>query len=197
MMNYQEFLSRDHFNFEEILATAYGTLVSDPPPHFDARLPAPPFLMIDRILKAESDGKHGRIIAEHDIRMDAWYFQCHFIGDPVQPGCLCVDAVWQLLGFYCLWRGALGYGRALGCGDVSFSGQIRPFNKCVRYEIDVRRYAQLKGSGAAIVAGDGKVFVDDELIASVQQARTGIFKGIGYKDYPNRSKNSIGGIMVR
>jgi len=197
MMNYQEFLSRDHFNFEEILATAYGTLVSDPPPHFDARLPAPPFLMIDRILKTESDGKRGRIIAEHDIRMDAWYFQCHFIGDPVQPGCLCVDAVWQLLGFYCLWHGALGYGRALGCGDVSFSGQIRPFNKCVRYEIDVRRYAQLKGSGAAIVAGDGKVFVDNELIASVQQARTGIFKGIGYKDYPNRSKNSIGGIMAR
>ena len=197
MINYQEFLSRDHFNFEEILATAYGTLVSDPPPHFDARLPAPPFLMIDRILKTESDGKRGRIIAEHDIRMDAWYFQCHFIGDPVQPGCLCVDAVWQLLGFYCLWHGALGYGRALGCGDVSFSGQIRPFNKCVRYEIDVRRYAQLKGSGAAIVAGDGKVFVDNELIASVQQARTGIFKGIGYKDYPNRSKNSIGGIMAR
>ena len=197
MMNYQEFLSRDHFSFKEILATAYGTLVSNPPLHFDARLPAPPFLMIDRILKTESDGKHGKIIAEHDIRMDAWYFQCHFIGDPVQPGCLCVDAVWQLLGFYCLWHGALGYGRALGCGDVSFSGQIRPFNKCVRYEIDVRRYAQLKGSGAAIVVGDGKVFVDDELIASVRQARTGIFKGIGYKDYPNRSKNSIGGIMAR
>ncbi|OGP67601.1 MAG: 3-hydroxyacyl-[acyl-carrier-protein] dehydratase FabA [Deltaproteobacteria bacterium RBG_19FT_COMBO_43_11] len=197
MIKYQEFLSRDHFNFEEILATAYGTLVSDPPPHFDARLPAPPFLMIDRILKVESDGKHGRIIAEQDIRMDAWYFQCHFIGDPVQPGCLCVDAVWQLLGFYCLWRGALGYGRALGCGDISFSGQVRPFNKCVRYEIDVRRYAQLKGSGAAIVVGDGKVFVDDELIANVQQARTGIFKNIGYKDYPNRSKYSIGGIMAR
>lgn len=196
-MNYQEFLSRDHFNFEEILATAYGTLVSDPSPHFDARLPAPPFLMIDRILKMESDSKHGRIIAEQDIRMDAWYFQCHFIGDPVQPGCLCVDAVWQLLGFYCLWRGALDYGRALGCGAVSFRGQIRPFNKCVRYEIDVRRYAQLKGSGAAIVVGDGKVFVDDELIASVQQARTGIFKNIGYKDYPNKSKYSIGGIMAR
>jgi 3-hydroxyacyl-[acyl-carrier protein] dehydratase/trans-2-decenoyl-[acyl-carrier protein] isomerase len=91
----------------------------------------------------------------------------------------------------------LGYGRALGCGDISFSGQIRPFNKCVRYEIAVRRYAQLKGSGAAIVVGDGKVFVDNELIASVQGARTGIFKGIGYTDYPNRSQNSIGGIMAK
>jgi 3-hydroxyacyl-[acyl-carrier protein] dehydratase/trans-2-decenoyl-[acyl-carrier protein] isomerase len=197
MIKYQEFLSRDHFNFEEILAASYGTLISDPPPHLDGRLPTPPFLMVDRILKVESDGKHGRIIAEQDIRMDAWYFQCHFIGDPVQPGCLCVDAVWQLLGFYCLWRGALGYGRALGCGDISFSGQIRPFNKCVRYEIAVRRYAQLKGSGAAIVVGDGKVFVDNELIASVQGARTGIFKGIGYTDYPNRSQNSIGGIMAK
>jgi 3-hydroxyacyl-[acyl-carrier protein] dehydratase/trans-2-decenoyl-[acyl-carrier protein] isomerase len=64
-------------------------------------------------------------VAEQDIRLDAWYFQCHLPGDPVQPGCLCVDAVWQLLGFYCLWRGALGTGRALGCGEVFFSGQIR------------------------------------------------------------------------
>ena len=112
-MNYQEFTGRDHFNFEELMAFAYGTLVTDPPAGFDARLPAPPFLMIDRILLIESDGKQGRMIAEQDIRLDAWYFQCHMPGDPVQPGCLGVDAIWQLLGFYCIWRGALGSGRAL------------------------------------------------------------------------------------
>ena len=197
MMNYQEFMARDHFNFVEILGMAYRTTISDPPEHFDARLPAPPFLMVDRVLKIESDGRKGTIIAEQDIRMDAWYFQCHMPGDPVQPGCLCVDAVWQLLGFYCLWRGALGSGRALGCGEISFNGQIRPYNKSVRYEIGIRRYSELKDSGSAVVIGDGKIFVDDELIAVVSQAKTGIFKNIAYKDYPVRSKNSVGGIMER
>lgn len=196
-MNYKEFTERDHFNFEELLACAYGKLVTDPPAGFDARIPAPPFLMVDRILSIESDGKQGKIIAEQDIRLDAWYFQCHMPGDPVQPGCLCVDAVWQLLGFYCLCRGALGSGRALGCAGVTFNGQIRPFNKCVRYEIDVRRYSRLKESGAGIVIGDGRIYVDDELIANVNQARTGVFKDIAYKDYPLRSKNSVGGIIER
>ena len=196
-MNYQEFMERDHFNFEEIIAFAYGTLVGDPPAHFDARIPAPPFLMIDRILSLEKKGSQGKIIAEQDIRLDAWYFQCHMPGDPVQPGCLCVDAVWQLLGFYCIWHGAVGSGRALGCGDISFDGQIRPFNKLVRYEIDIRRYSRLKESGATVVIGDGKIFVDDELIATVAQARTGIFKDIAYPDYPLRSSNSLGGIMAR
>ena len=197
MVNYQEFMERKHFNLEELIAFAYGTLVNNPPAHFDARIPAPPFLMIDRILSLEKDNSQGKIIAEQDIRMDAWYFQCHMPGDPVQPGCLCVDAVWQLLGFYCIWRGAVGSGRALGCGEVSFNGQIRPFNKHVRYEIDIRRYSRLKESGASVVIGDGRIYVDDELIATVGQARTGIFKNIAYKDYPLRSPNSIGGMMVR
>lgn len=197
MMTYEKFKARDHFKIEEVLAFAHGRMVSDPPASFDARLPAPPFLMVDRITKIESDARKGRIIAEQDIRLDAWYFQCHFLHDPVQPGCLCVDAVWQLLGFYCLWRGSLGSGRALGCGEVSFNGQIRPYNKIVRYEIEVRRFSQLKDSGASVVIGDGRVFVDDELIATVAQARTGIFKDIAYRDYPLKSKNSVGGIMVR
>jgi 3-hydroxyacyl-[acyl-carrier protein] dehydratase / trans-2-decenoyl-[acyl-carrier protein] isomerase len=196
-MNYQEFIGRDHFNFEELLAFSYGTLVTDPPDHFDARLPAPPFLMIDRISLISSDGKQGKIIAEQDIRLDAWYFQCHMPGDPVQPGCLGVDAIWQLLGFYCTWRGALGAGRALGCADVSFNGQIRPYNKCVRYEADIRRYSLLKESGASVVIGDGRIYVDDELIATVAQARTGVFRHITYRDYPLRSRNSKGGIMDR
>ncbi|HQI24845.1 MAG TPA: bifunctional 3-hydroxydecanoyl-ACP dehydratase/trans-2-decenoyl-ACP isomerase [Smithella sp.] len=196
-MKYQEFMEQNHFSFEELMGFVYGTLVAEPPVDFDARLPAPPFLMVDRILAIEKKGNQGKIIAEQDIRMDAWYFQCHMPGDPVQPGCLCVDAIWQLLGFYCIWRGALGVGRALGCSAVLFNGQIRPYNKCARYEIDIRRYSRLKDSGAAIVIGDGRIYIDDELIATVAQAKAGIFRNIAYRDYPLRSKNSIGGIIQR
>lgn len=172
-------------------------MVEEPPADFDGRLPAPPFLMIDRILSMTSDGRRGEIVAELDIRLDAWYFQCHMPGDPVQPGCLSVDAIWQLLGFYCLWRGGLGAGRALGCGEAAFQGQIRPFNRLVRYEIKVKRYAMLKDSGSALVIGDGLIFVDGDLIAEVKDARAGMFKGIVYRDYPRRSRNSIGGILRR
>ncbi len=194
-MKYAEFMEQESFDLVDLLAFSYGNLVNDPPEGFDARLPAPPFLMVDRIISCERNGTHGTIVAEQDIKLDAWYFQCHMPGDPVQPGCLCVDAIWQLLGFYCVWRGSLGAGRALGCGEVSFSGQIRPYNKCVRYEINVRRYFQQKRTGASVVIGDGNVFVDDELITVVKQARTGVFSGIVYPDYPNRSKNSVGGMI--
>ncbi|HEY5119068.1 MAG TPA: bifunctional 3-hydroxydecanoyl-ACP dehydratase/trans-2-decenoyl-ACP isomerase [Anaerolineales bacterium] len=194
-MTYEEFQKSSHFGLEELIAFAYGTLVDDPPEGFAARLPAPPFLMVDRILEIRSDGRQGRIVAEQDIRLDAWYFQCHMPADPVQPGCLGVDAIWQLLGFFCIWRGALGSGRALGCGEVVFSGQIRPFNRCVRYEVDVRRFTNLKESGASIVIGEGMVSVDGETVAEIHGARTGVFKGIAYPDYPRRSANAVGGRM--
>jgi len=192
-MTYEEFQQGASFNKEQIIAFAYGKLVDDPPESFLARLPAPPFLMLDRILEITADGSKGTIVAEQDIHLDAWYFQCHMPGDPVQPGCLGVDAVWQLLGFYCVWRGALGSGRALGCGEVAFSGQIRPFNQIVRYEVEVRRLTHLRESGAAIVVGEGRIFVDGEEIAEVHGARSGVFKNIAYPDYPRRSVNSIGG----
>jgi 3-hydroxyacyl-[acyl-carrier protein] dehydratase/trans-2-decenoyl-[acyl-carrier protein] isomerase len=194
-MTYEEFQNSSHFGLEELIAFAYGTLVDDPPEGFTARLPAPPFLMVDRILEIRSDGRQGRIVAEQDIRLDAWYFQCHMPADPVQPGCLGVDAIWQLLGFFCIWRGALGSGRALGCGEVVFSGQIRPFNRCVRYEVDVRRFTNLKESGASIVIGEGVVSVDGDTVAEIHGARTGVFKGIAYPDYPRRSANAVGGRM--
>ena len=194
-MTYEEFQKSSHFGLEELIAFAYGTLVEDPPEGFSGRLPAPPFLMVDRILEIRSDGRQGRIVAEQDIRLDAWYFQCHMPADPVQPGCLGVDAIWQLLGFFCVWRGALGSGRALGCGEVVFSGQIRPFNRCVRYEVDVRRFTHLKESGASIVIGEGMVSVDGETVAEIHGARTGVFKGIAYPDYPRRSANAVGGRM--
>lgn len=177
-MKYAEFRARECFNREDLIAFAYGNLVEDPPGNFDARLPAPPFLMMDRVLSFKENGRKGSIVAEQDIRMDAWYFQCHMSEDPVQPGSFCVDAVWQLLGFYCVWRGALGSGRALGCDAVSLNGRIRPFNGVVRYEIGVKRFLQLRDSGASIVVGDGRVFVDDELIAYISGARTGVFMWI-------------------
>ena len=194
-MTYHEFKLRNAFSHEELVAVAYGRLVDDLPEGADARLPAPPFLMVDRVLSFQAAGPHGSIVAEQDIRFDAWYFQCHMPGDPVQPGCLCVDSVWQLLGLYCVWRGALGTGRALGCGEVAFNGQVRPFNRCVRYEIDVKRYSNLKDSGTSIAIGDAQVFVDDEAIASIQAARVGVFNGIAYPDYPRRSRHAVGGIL--
>lgn len=195
MMTYEEFQNRSHFTLEELLAFSYGRLVGNPPPAFDARLPAPPFLMMDRIREIRADGKRGAVRAEQDVRLDAWYFQCHMPGDPVQPGCLCVDAIWQLLGFYCVWRGGLGAGRALGCEEIQFSGQIRPGNRVVTYEVEIRRFAILKNSGSSITIGDGRIHVDGETIMTVRSAKSGTFQGITYPDYPLPSANSRGGMM--
>jgi 3-hydroxyacyl-[acyl-carrier protein] dehydratase/trans-2-decenoyl-[acyl-carrier protein] isomerase len=194
-MKYESFKTRSHFEKPELLAFAYGRLIEDAPPALTARLPIPPMLMLDRIVDISADGKRGRIVAERDIHLDDWFFHCHFQGDPVQPGCLGLDAIWQLLGFYCNWRGGLGSGRALGCGEVDFFGQIRPHDSLIRYEIDIRRYAELGGSGATLVVGDGKLFVDDTEIYSVKSARVGLFRDIGYPDYPLESENSRGGRM--
>jgi 3-hydroxyacyl-[acyl-carrier protein] dehydratase/trans-2-decenoyl-[acyl-carrier protein] isomerase len=196
-VNYQEYLSRSRFSKDELLAHSYGQLVKDPPEHFDARLPTPPMLMIDRILEITQEKNRGRIVAERDVHLDDWFFQCHFDGDPVQPGCLGVDGIWQLLGFYCIWRGGLGSGRALGCGEVDFSGQIRPHDKLVRYEVDVRRYTEIKHAGASLVVGDARLLVDGEEIYTIKQAKVGLFREIKYADYPLPSENSRGGKMER
>ena len=197
MISYEEFKSRTSFVKAELLAFAYGRLVSDAPEDFKARLPLPPMLMIDRVLEISAEKSRGRIVAERDVNLDDWFFQCHFIGDPVQPGCLGVDGVWQLLGFYCNWRGGLGTGRALGCGEVEFFGQIRPHDSVVRYEIDVKRFTVLANAGASMIIGDAKVIVDDEEIYSVKGGRVGLFKDIDYPDYPWPSAHSRGGRMER
>ncbi|MCX6129415.1 MAG: bifunctional 3-hydroxydecanoyl-ACP dehydratase/trans-2-decenoyl-ACP isomerase [Proteobacteria bacterium] len=196
-MRYSEFLERSSFNKHELIAHAHGTLVEDPPAEEFGRLPSPPFLMFDRISELTRTGSTGRIVAEQDIQLDAWYFQCHFKGDPVQPGCLGLDAVWQLIGFYCFANGGMGSGRALGCEAVEFLGQIRPHDKLVRYEVNIRRLSILKGKGAAIAVGDGKVFVDGELIYNIKGARVGSFTDIHYPDYPKESANSHGGVLIR
>lgn len=194
-MKYEEFMERSHFSEEEVLALAYGRLVEDGPAEYKARFPLPPMLMVDRIDHISRRGNRGRIVAERDVRLDDWFFHCHFLGDPVQPGCLGVDGVWQLIGLYCSWRGALGSGRALGCAEVEFSGQIRPHDKVMRYEIDIVRYQELPQSGSAVAIGDATVFVDDVAIYQIKRAKVGVFRDIDYADYPNSSANSRGGRM--
>jgi 3-hydroxyacyl-[acyl-carrier protein] dehydratase / trans-2-decenoyl-[acyl-carrier protein] isomerase len=196
-VKYAEFLQRTAFSKAELLASAWGTLVEDPPADGLATLPAPPMLMMDRIVEIGHRGAQGRIVAEYDVPLDAWFFQCHFRNDPVQPGCLGVDAIWQLIGFYAAARGAKGSGRALGAKEIEFVGQIRPYNKLVRYEIDIRRYTELADTGAAIAIGSGQVSVDGETIYTVKDAKVGIFRGIRYPDYPLPSANSVGGLMQR
>lgn len=188
-------MERSQFSKEEVLALAYGRLVEDGPAEYKARFPLPPMLMVDRIDHISRRGNRGRIVAERDIRLDDWFFHCHFLGDPVQPGCLGVDGVWQLIGLYCSWRGALGSGRALGCAEVEFSGQIRPHDKVMRYEIDIVRYQDLPQSGSAVAIGDATIFVDDVAIYQIKRAKVGVFRDIDYADYPHQSVNSRGGRM--
>lgn len=195
-MQYSEFIKRDHFSYKELLGISQGNLVEDPPEEF-IRLPAPPMLMVSRVVELDRRGARGRIVGEQDINVSDWFFHCHFRGDPVQPGCLGVDAIWQLVGLYISANGAPGNGRALGCKEVEFAGQIRPYNKVVRYEVDIRRFSQLKESGSAVAIGTAKVLVDGEHIYTVKDAKVGMFLGIAYPDYPIRSENSVGGIMDR
>jgi 3-hydroxyacyl-[acyl-carrier protein] dehydratase/trans-2-decenoyl-[acyl-carrier protein] isomerase len=174
-MKYDDFRARHSFSKQELLAFAAGRLVEDAPALFAARLPLPPMLMIDRITTIRTEGTRGRIVAERAVDPGDWFFACHFAGDPVQPGCLGVDAVWQLLGFFCAWRGGLGAGRALGCGTISFEGQIRPSSRLVRYEVDVRRATTIGASGPALAIGDATVFVDGVSVYEIAGARVGLF----------------------
>ena len=194
-MRYEAFKARTHFDKDELLAFAYGRLVEDAPEALKARLPTPPMLMLDRVVEISASKSRGRIVAERDVNLDDWFFQCHFQGDPVQPGCLGLDGIWQLLGFYCNWRGGLGTGRALGCGEVEFFGQIRPHDSLIRYEVDIKRYAELANTGAALVVGDARLLVDGDEIYTVKGARVGLFRGIDYPDYPLESDNARGGRM--
>lgn len=194
-MTHEEFCQRTYLSREEVLAMSYGRLVDDAPEDFTLRLPAPPMLMLDRVTEIERDGRRGRIVGERDVRLDDWFFGCHFTADPVQPGCLGVDAVWQLVGLYCSLRGAMGTGRALGCKEVEFFGQIRPHDTTVRYEVDIVRYQELPASGSAIAIGDARVLVDDVEIYKIDRAKVGAFLDIDYKDYPWASERATGGLM--
>ena len=195
-MKFAELQERTYLTKEEILAHCYGNLIEDAPEDF-IRLPAPPMLMIDRVISVERGASKGKIVAEKDVRIDDWFYPCHFVGDPVQPGCLGVDAIWQLIGMYLAMSGPARTGRALGCGEVEFVGQIRPHNKVVRYEVDIRRYTVMAEKGVAMAIGTGRVYVDGEHIYTIKDAKVGGFKDIAYKDYPLKSEKAVGGIMER
>lgn len=156
---------------EQLLACAHGDMFGPG----NARLPLPPMLMFDRITHiSETGGKYGKGVmqAELDIDPDMWFFQCHFESDPVMPGCLGLDAMWQLAGFYLPWLGEPGRGRALGVGQVKFTGQVLPQAKLVRYEIDIRRVMRGK---LALVIADGRMEVDGREIYTAADLRVGLF----------------------
>jgi len=132
-------------------------------------------LMLDRILNMdETSGAYGKgeVLAELDINPDLWFFECHFKDDPVMPGCLGLDAMWQLVGFWLGWTGGKGRGRALGVGEVKFTGQVTPDIKKVRYEIDIKRAIRRK---LVLGIADGRMYADDELIYQAKDLRVGLF----------------------
>ncbi|MCD9033320.1 3-hydroxyacyl-[acyl-carrier-protein] dehydratase FabA [Luteimonas sp. Y-2-2-4F] len=159
------------FDREQLLACARGELFGPGNP----RLPAPPMLMFDRITEVSSEGgRYGKgvVKAELDIHPDLWFFACHFEDDPVMPGCLGLDAMWQLCGFYLPWLGASGRGRALGVGQVKFTGQVLPSAKLVAYELDIRRV--MRGRLEMVIA-DGRTLVDGREIYVASDLRVGLF----------------------
>jgi 3-hydroxyacyl-[acyl-carrier protein] dehydratase/trans-2-decenoyl-[acyl-carrier protein] isomerase len=168
------FKDRNEFSREELLACARGELFGDG----NAQLPLPDMLMVDRITNISAEGGrhgHGQVVAELDIRPDQWFFACHFAGDPVMPGCLGLDAMWQLVGFFLGWTGGQGRGRALGAGEVKFTGQVTPENRLVTYRIDIKRIIKRK---LVMGVADGRMEVDHKEIYVAKDLRVGLFQAI-------------------
>ena len=164
-------MKKNSFTYDELISCGNGALFGPG----NAKLPLPPMLMFDRIVSITDEGgkhNHGQIIAELDLTEDLWFFGCHFQGDPVMPGCLGLDAMWQLLGFFLGWKGGLGKGRALGAGEVKFSGQVLPTSKRITYNIDLKRVIMRK-----LVMGiaDASMSVDGRLIYQANDLKVGLF----------------------
>ena len=165
------FEQKDNYTFEELLECGHGRLFGAG----NAQLPLPPFLMLDRITQISSEGGlygKGEITAEMDIKPDLWFFKCHFENDPVMPGCLGLDAMWQLVGFFLGWLGGLGRGRAISVGDVKVSGQVLNTAKKLTYQINIKRVIMRK-----LVMGiaDGVLNVDGQPIYDAKDIRVGLF----------------------
>lgn len=166
-------MERKHsFTREELLSCGQGELFGEG----NAQLPVPPMLMFDRITRISEDGGEfdkGQVIAELDIKPDHWFFQCHFVNDPVMPGCLGLDAMWQLIGFYLGWLGAPGRGRALGSGEVKFTGQVTPKHKKLVYQIDMKRVILRK---LVMGVANASMSADSKIIYTAKDLRVGLFK---------------------
>ena len=166
-----EFVPQNSYTKEELIACGKGQLFGPG----NARLPLPNMLMVDRIVEINRDGgKYGRgeIIAELDITPDLWFFGCHFESDPVMPGCLGLDAMWQLVGFFLGWTGAPGRGRALGCGEVKFSGQVLPKHRKITSHIHMKR---VMNSKLVLGIADAEMSVDGRKIYEGNGLRVGLF----------------------
>ena len=162
---------KSSYDYQELLACARGEMFGPG----NAQLPYPPMLMFDRITEISETGGEfdkGFIRAELDIHRDLWFFPCHFIGDPVMPGCLGLDAMWQLVGFHLGWQGNPGRGRALGSGEVKFFGQVLPTAKKVTYNIHIKRTIN---RSLVLAIADGSVSVDGREIYSAEGLRVGLF----------------------
>lgn len=162
---------KSSYDYDDLIKSGHGELFGPE----NGRLPLPPMLMLDRITHLAADGGaygKGELRAELDIRPDLWFFDCHFEGDPVMPGCLGLDAMWQLVGFYLVWRDLPGRGRALGSGKVKFTGQVLPKAKLVTYQIDIKRVITRKLNMAI---ADGTMSVDGREIYTAEDLRVGLF----------------------
>ena len=171
-LNMKGFMKKESYTNEELLSCGRGELFGEG----NARLPLPPMLMFDRIMAITEEGgkyNNGQIIAEMDIHKDLWFFQCHFESDPVMPGCLGLDAMWQLLGFYLGWLGLEGKGRALSVGNVKFSGMVLPTVKKLEYKITLKRVLTSK---LILGIGNGMLIADGNEIYKAEDLRVGLFK---------------------
>jgi len=166
-------LKKNRFKYEELIDCANGKLFGPG----NAKLPSPPMLMFHRITNVnESEGKFkkGIIEAELDIQKKMWFFDCHFKEDPVMPGCLGLDAMWQLVGFFLGWKGEPGKGRALGVNSVKFTGEVLTTAKVAKYEVNMKRI--LKKEGAVVGLADGTLYADDKAIYQAENLKVGLFK---------------------
>ena len=164
---------KNNYNYNELIDCANGNLFGEG----NARLPSPPMLMFDRITQIKLDEgkfKKGTIKAELDIKDNMWFFDCHFKGDPVMPGCLGLDAMWQLVGFYLGWTGEPGKGRALGVSTVKFTGEVLKKIKMATYKINIKRI--LKKEGAVVGLANGTLDADGKVIYVAENLKVGLFK---------------------
>ena len=168
-----KFMKKNSFTYDELISCGNGQLFGPG----NAKLPLPPMLMFDRITEINEDNgafKKGSLKAELDIKDNLWFFDCHFKDDPVMPGCLGLDAMWQLVGFYLGWLGNPGKGRALGVGTVKFTGEVLKGVKKVTYVIDMKKI--MAPGGTTVGLANGIVLADEKKIYIAESLKVGLFK---------------------